>query len=205
MRELERILDDDEKVLWEGRPDFAPFVAVSAVVALFGLPFLLAGLAPMIIGIASGDAMTTTIGFFIPHFWIGLGLFVGVPLYRVLVHKHTYYAVTDRRAIIQSGLIGRDFKIVDYDQLTNAEVNVGIADKIFGGKTGSIMLSTAGTFVSGKGGPIARPYSLSNIQNPYEVFKFFKKVSFAVKTDVNYPNKNRPAENPGYPTKYTGQ
>lgn len=135
-----------------------------------------------------------------PHFWIGIILIFGIPTYNYLVHSRTYYAITNKRVIIQTGVIGRDFKMVDFDQITNAEVNVGLFDKIFGGSSGSIIISTAGTFVEGNHGPMSKPYTLSNIENPYEVFKFFKKVSHAVKTDVHYPNQYRPKKNPGYTT-----
>jgi len=136
----------------------------------------------------------------LPHFWIGIILIFGIPTYNYLVHSRTYYAITNKRVIIQTGVIGRDFKMVDFDQITNAEVNVGLFDKIFGGSSGSIIISTAGTFVEGNHGPMSKPYTLSNIENPYEVFKFFKKVSHAVKTDVHYPNQYRPKKNPGYTT-----
>lgn len=203
MREFNRILNEDEKILWEGTPAFMPFVAVSFLFSLFGLPFMLAGLVPAVIGFATGSWEALFVFLVFPHFWIGFALVFGVPLYRILVHKYTYYAVTNRRAILQGGLIGRDFKIVDFDQLSNAEVNVGIADTLFGhGKTGSILLSTAGTFVQGKYGMRPHPYSMSNVRNPYDVFKFFKRVSYDVKTDVSYPNKLRPDTNPGYQTTY---
>ena len=116
-----------------------------------------------------------------------------------------YYAITDKRIIIQSGIIGRDFKIVDFDQISNAEVNVGLIDKLFGDDSGSISISTAGTFTYGKHGPIHTPRGLSNISKPYSVFKFFKKVSHDVKTDINFPNKYRPKKNLGYNPKYNSK
>lgn len=79
---------------------------------------------------------------------------------------------------------------------------MGVVDKVFSGNSGSVLISTAGTFTYGKHGPVAKPYTLSNIPNPYDVFKFFKKVSHAVKTDIEYPNKYRPKVNPGYQTDY---
>ena len=168
--------------------------------AIFGLIFLVVGGIFVVQGIASGNY------FFIllPHFWIGAGFVFGIPIYKALVYKHTYYAVTNKRVIIQKGLIGRDFEIVDFDQITNSEVNVGVLDKLFGGDSGSILISTAGTFTYTRRGPVQKPYTISNINNPYEVFKFFKKVSHAVKTDIQYPNKYRPETNPGYGTKYSG-
>lgn len=140
--------------------------------------------------------------FLLPHFWVGIVLIVGIPLYQLLVYKHVYYAITNKRVLFQKGLIGRDFEIVDFDQITNAEVNVGVFDTLFGGKTGSILISTAGSITYQRGIGSQRPYTLRNIENPYEVFKFFKKVSHAVKTDIQFPNQYRPTTNPGYKTEY---
>ena len=195
MRELDKVLNKKEKALWEGKPDFKPFFfggGGSIIGIIVGLVFLGASLF-----IAPGSLLFIII----PHFWIGLFLIFGVPIYNLLVYKNIYYAITDKRVLIQGGLIGRDFEMVDFDQITNAEVNVGIADKLFGsGNTGTILISTAGTFTYSRSGQIAKPYRLSNIPNPYDVFKFFKKVSHDVKTDINYPNKLRPKTNPGYGT-----
>ncbi|MEK6952323.1 MAG: PH domain-containing protein, partial [Nanoarchaeota archaeon] len=140
--------------------------------------------------------------FLLPHFWVGIVLIFGIPIYQILVYKHMYYAITNKRILFQKGLICRDFEMIDFDQITNAEVNVGLFDKLFGGDSGSILISTAGSFTYGRNGPVQRPYTLRNIANPYEVFKFFKKVSHAVKTDIQYPNKYRPKTNPGYGTEY---
>lgn len=198
MREIEKILDKNEKVFWEGKPNFWPFFFSGIGIALFGLIFLLAGGIVLIQGLRDGNNLI----WLMPHFWVGVILVIGVPTYKALVYKHTYYAITNKRVLFQSGLIGRDFQMVDFDQITNAEVNLGVLDKIFSRNSGSIIVSTAGTFVQGKYGPIARPYHLSNISNPYDVFKFFKKVSHDVKTDINYPNEYRPKKNSGYGTSY---
>ncbi|MBS3080267.1 PH domain-containing protein [Candidatus Pacearchaeota archaeon] len=198
MKEIDKILDSKEKVFWEGRPKFWPFFLSGFAGALFGLIFLIVGGIFVIMGILSGNYFFI----FIPHFWIGVVFVFGIPLYKALVYSHTYYAITHKRIILQKGLIGRDFETVDFDQITNAEVNVGVLDKLFGGGSGSILLSTAGTFTYTRRGPIQKPYTISHIANPYEVFKFFKKVSHDVKTDIHFPNKYRPTENPGYRTHY---
>lgn len=198
MKELDKILDQNEKVFWEGRPKFWPFFLSGFGGAIFGLFFLVIGGIFVFQGIASGNY------FFIllPHFWFGVIIVFGVPIYKALVYKHTYYAVTNKRVLFQKGLIGRDFEMVDFDQITNADVRVGLLDIIFGGRSGSILISTAGSFTYGRHGRIQKPYTISHISNPYDVFKFFKKVSYAVKTDIQYPNKYRPKTNPGYGTDY---
>lgn len=197
MRELDKVLNDNEKILWEGTPRFWPFFFSGVIFALFGLVFLVVG------GFVLGIAIATHNYFLLlfPHFWIGAAIVFGVPMYKILVYKKTYYAITDKRVIIQKGVVGRDFDMVDYDQMSNAEVNVGVFDVLFGHGSGSILISTPGTFVQGKYGPVAHPYIVANIPNPYDVFKLFKKTSFNVKTDMDFPNKYRPGDNPGYNTK----
>ncbi|MBI2667067.1 PH domain-containing protein [Candidatus Woesearchaeota archaeon] len=196
MRELDKVLDEHEKVFWEGKPNFWPFFFSGIAASLFGIIFLVAGAFVLVQGLKSGNWLFLLF----PHFWIGVVIVFGAPIYKALVYKHTYYAITNKRVLFQTGLIGRDFRIIDFDQITNAEVNVGVLDKLFSRDSGSILISTAGTFGQGKHGRIARPYVLSNIPDPYGVFKFFKKVSHAVKTDIQYPNKYRPKSNPGYHT-----
>lgn len=133
-------------------------------------------------------------------------MLIGVHIYKWLLYKHLYYAITDKRIIIQKGVIGRDFEYIDFDQVTNSEVSVGFWDKVLKQNSGSILVSSAGSFAcTRQGQQISKPYTVSNIENPYEVFKFFKKASFDVKADINYPNALRPTENKGYQTDYRSE
>lgn len=202
MRELDKVLDQNEKVFWEGAPSFWPFfLGRSLALTIFGI-FWMGFLSIFFIASSATPGPFNYFIFITPHFWIGLFVLFGPPIYNVLVFKHTYYAITDKRVIIQKGWIGRDFEMIDFDQVTNAEVDVGVFDKLFGGNTGSILVSTAGSFTYVREGAVQKPYTISNVPNPYDVFKFLKKVSHDVKTDIEYPNKMRPAENPGYQTNY---
>ncbi|MBI2337376.1 MAG: PH domain-containing protein [Deltaproteobacteria bacterium] len=195
MREIDKILDQNERVLWEGTPVFWPFfVGNSILLTVFGFFWMMF----ILVFIVSMGPIVLLF----PHFWVGILLLIGPGLYHFLVYKHTYYALTSRRVLIQKGVIGRDFQIIDFDQITNAEVNVGIFDQFFGKNTGTVLISTPTSFVTSNSGQRAAPYRLCNIVNPYEVFKFFKKVSYDVKTDIEFPNEYRPAENPGYKTEY---
>ncbi len=206
MRELEKVLDQHERILWEGTPRFWPFLlSGSAITTIFGL-FWMIILIPFI-GIAVHDILFNShvLGFgifLLPHFWLGIGLVFGIPVYKILVYKHTYYAITDKRVIFQKGLIGRDFEIVNFDQITNTEVNVGVFDKLFGSNSGSILVSTAGSFTYTRQRSVQKPYIIRNISDPYNVFKILKKSAHDVKTDIEYPNKLRPNKNPGYQTDY---
>lgn len=208
MRELNKVLDQNEKVFWEGRPKFWPYFLTGLISTfLFGL-VLIIFLLPFVAGdfIANGDALNVSWIwklFLIPFFFFGLWLLAVSPIYKLFLYKHLYYTITDKRVIIQKGVIGRDFEYIDFDQITNAEVKVDFWDKVLKQNSGSIFISSAGSFtVSSRGQQVAIPYFISNVENPYNVFKFLKKVTHDVKTDIQYPNKLRPDENPGYQTNY---
>ena len=198
MKELGKVLDSNEKILWEGKPKFWPFFLGSMALAIFGIFWLAISSVFAYVSLISGFYLF----FLFPHFWIGILLVFGPPIYTFLVYKNVHYVITDKRVIIQKGLVGRDFEMIDYDQITNAEVNVGVSDKLFGGGSGSILIATAGSFTYVRNGVASRPYTVSHIENPYDVFKFFKNIQHAVRTDIQFPNKYRPAVNPGYNTGY---
>lgn len=129
MNEIKKILDENEKVLWEGKPQLTPFVASTMIISVFGLSFLGFSLIWMIGSLATSVSFGV---FGLPFTLIGFLMTFGTPLYRIMVHQYTHYAVTNKRVVIQGGLIGRDFKIVDFDKIQNADVNVGVFDKMFG-------------------------------------------------------------------------
>ncbi|MBP6859330.1 MAG: PH domain-containing protein [Candidatus Magasanikbacteria bacterium] len=215
MKELDKVVEADEKVLWEGAPKFWPYFFTGIVpMALFGLlwvGFLLPAFKiTSVFKMAGVNAVSSFPSIFsslnlvlIPFALIGLFFIVGLPVYKLLLYKHLYFAITSKRVIFQTGVIGRDFIYIDFDKVSDAQVIVGFWDKLFKQNSGSIMVSSEGSFgQTRQGQPIYKPYMICNIEAPYEVFKFFKKVSYDVKTDIEYPNQLRPNVNPGYQTDY---
>lgn len=228
MRELDKVLDKNEKVFWEGQPKFWPYFLKGTIPAfIFGLiwmafltPFIYVGavmpykaaksnIVDLVVNAtaegaqvagAAKDFMTFFfIGWnviLIPFLLVGLWMLIGYPIYKILLHKNLYYAIISKRVIIQKGVIGRDFEYIDFDHIIKAEVQIGFWDKVIGKTSGSILLSSAGSFTyTEEGQQIARPYTISNIDNPYEVFKLFKDIGHAVKTDIQFPNKYRTSQN----------
>ncbi|MGV8176188.1 MAG: PH domain-containing protein, partial [Candidatus Bilamarchaeaceae archaeon] len=199
MGEMDKVLNEDERILWQGKPRFLPFVLQGCgVTTLFGIlwMFILLPFAGM--ALLTGFSMATL--FLIPFFLVGLWLVIGIPLYLALVHGKMQYTITDKRVITEKGLVGRDFEYFDLANASNVEVNIGFWDKIIGQNTGSINLSSSGMlqFSGRRNTPLIMPNRICNIENPYEVFKFLKKMAYDMKTDVEYPNAYRPPENPGY-------
>lgn len=191
MMDIQRILAPNEKILWQGKPQFFPFIFSSLPIFVFGLIFALIPAAGM--GFSSAALL-------VPHVWIGLILGPGVLLYSILVHRHIQYVITDKRTLIQKGLIGRDYVGIEHDQVTSTRVNVGLGDKLFGDNSGTVLITHAGGQVSKKGSP--RPEGLVSITDPYAVYSMLNQTSHDVRTDIQYPNALRPSENKGYKTEY---
>ena len=193
-QEFNAVRDKDEQILWAGRPVLAPFL-------LTGIPFLMIGLIwgsidyfgfiRQMKGIPAGFA----IPFFALHLfplWGGIANMARL----VLVSGNTFYAFTNKRLMMRSGFWGTDFKTVDYDKITNMEVDVNPIENMMG--AGTIRAYSGST--NSRGNPVADQFTA--IQQPYDVFKRIKEASVDVKTDWNYPNALRPNTNPGYKTKY---
>ncbi len=187
MLELHKVMERGERLLWNGKPAFWPFVLAGFLGPSFTLVAVIVGLLLLARGLEGGVGSLAVTS----ELWLGVALVaVGIG-YRGLVHRHTYYGITNRRVLAQGGLVGREFETVDFDKVAGIEVNVGIADKAFGSGSGSIAVGSAGGLCT-----------LRNVRQPYGVLRFLKKASFDVKTDIAFPNKYRPRENPGYRSRY---
>lgn len=188
------VKDDDEKFIWVGEPAFLPFLCT-------GIPFLLFGLiwgAFDYFGFIR-NMPKELIGFAIPFFALHLFPFYAsiLNMFRlVLVHKNTFYVITNKRVMMRSGFWGIDFNAIDFDKISDIQVTVNPLENMLG--VGTLRFSVGK--VSSKGNPLTDDFIA--IQNPYEVFKKVKTVAVDVKTDWNYPNKLRPDDNPGYKTNY---
>lgn len=193
--ELEGILDSNEKIFWRGAPQYLAYLLRAIPLAAFGalwctflIPFYWAfftGKFPVFVWAVLG-----------PHTLVGVGMLTA-PVWTSLTYPYIEYAITSKRIIIKSGFFARDFKAVDYVNLTDVSVSVGLIGRLT--NTGDIrFISGMGIFTENTG-----KYSLAAVEKPYEVFKLLKQVYFDIKTDVEFPNKLRPPVNPGYQSEYT--
>lgn len=200
--EFEAVKDQDETILWSGKPEFVPFLTK-------GIPFLIMGLAWgafdlfFISGIFNapfgfGGFQPILAIFMLFHLFPFYGSILNM-IRLVLVHRNTVYALTNKRVMLRSGFFGIDFKAIDFDKIQNLEVNVSPFEKLF--NVGSIRIFS-GEYRRNENGTSALYNTFIAIHNPYEVFRQIKQVSLDIKTDMNYPNQLRPEDNPGYKTKY---
>ena len=200
--EFDAIKDNDETILWSGKPAFIPYLAQ-------GIPFLIIGL---VWGALDFFFMSSIFnggfggmsGFIIPFMLLHSFPFWGsiLNMFRLaLVYPNVNYAITTKRVMLRSGFFGIDFKAVDFDKIQNLEVNVGPLERLL--NVGSIKIFSGET-MSTKNGVQSMHDTFKGIANPYGIFKQLKQVSMDIRTDIQYPNQYRPEDNPGYKTKYKG-
>jgi len=207
-KELQAVISDGEKILWQGRPNKLVYMARTFASLILPIGIM----APVFVWWGGGVLISIPAMRYIVAAVFTLSLFA--PLYRFLVYKYLVYIITDKRIILQRGLIGRDFDFVDYDKVESAGVSVGIFDKVMGQNTGTVSVyanrlqavSNSYKDVSGRThrstGTVNVPFTLDFIVDPYGVFNMFKKTSFDIKADINFPNALRPEKNDGYDTSY---
>jgi hypothetical protein len=203
MGDIEPVLNGDEHILWEGRPAVLPFFVGSLLAACCGAIILLAvlrgagGVSP-----GAGEHIFA-LWLLSPFVLVGILLAVAFPLYRFLAYMSLFYAVTDKRVLLKSGIVAKNVLMLDFDQIGNVSVNIDFLDIFLGfGRSGSIALTTRGSIGPETIDPSPNGYVLSHIPHPYDVFKSLQQAEFDVKTDMEYPNRLRPDANPGYSTTY---
>ena len=159
MDEIKSLLEPKEKVVWNSQPGYAPYITSAVFGSLMAAVFV-----SIFIGAFLKSLLLAVI--------IGIIIFASGIIISQMAYKRTHYAITNKRAIIQSGIIGRDFKSIDYDRMQNVSVNVGLLGVIF--KVGSVRIFTGEleTVGSGKNSRIQAKYDGFNyVKSPYEVLK----------------------------------
>lgn len=117
----EGILDEGEKILWQGRPDsgfyLEPWTLIPAAFGLFFSGFALFWM----IGAASAGGGFWAFGLI--HFGFGLFIIANSLFGPVIRRRHTWYTLTNRRAFIATDLPwqGKRLKSYPIDKTTQFE------------------------------------------------------------------------------------
>lgn len=186
-------LVEGEKVLWDSKPKKNAYILNQILTMMpFALIWLLFDSVFIIAFLATGqlqEALFIVIPFFAIHL-MPVWIWLANALTANKKWTNTVYYITDRRIIIQSGLIGIDYKTIYFKDIKDVTLNIGFVDKLLG--VGDIHFSLNGS----------RTSSFLDIKNPYEVYPKIQKIVLDMQTDMSYPNALRPEENPGYNTQY---
>ncbi len=194
---IDDVVNDDEKILWRDKPNPKSYV-LSAMfkmlpVALVWLAFDGTFIYFIATGMASGGIPLTVLAFVVPFFLLHLTpvwMWIGRTVKAFREVKNMEYAITDRRIIVRSGIVGIDFKFINYTEIDSVNIRVGLIDRIF--KVGDIYVNAS-----------VNSAVLWDVANPYQVGRALQKVTLDIKSDIYYPNALRPDNNPGYKSDYT--
>ena len=193
---FESVKDDDEEILWIGKPKFLPY-AITGIGAGVGIVIFIVISYLITKDFKSEDGKIN--GFSSWILALPVVLFLWQFLTKIFSYSNTAYAYSTKRVMMRSGFIGTGFKSIDYDKISDIEVTVNVVERVF--NVGTIKFFSGRTETSE--GTTSKLYDRwEGISNPYEIFKQVKKVSVDIKTDFNYPNALRPDTNPGYNSKY---
>lgn len=104
------ILDADEKILWQGRPDGTVTLRPRNIMMLiFGIFFAGFALFWMVMAFSAGGGFWM---FGLIHFSVGVGIVFSAVFWGAFKRRRSWYTLTDKRAIIASDmpLIGKRLK-----------------------------------------------------------------------------------------------
>lgn len=96
-------------MIYDGKPEFAPYITGAVIGNLIASVFF-----GFIIGKFLGSTLLAVVG--------GVIILIILTILSIMAYTRTHYAITDKRAIVQSGIIGRDFKSIDYDKMQNSSL-----------------------------------------------------------------------------------
>lgn len=161
---FEKILDSDEEVVKIYKPNKLKFnLSVVLGTSLILIWFVLISILAILIPDEGYDVQPILV-------LIPIGGFIVceliIYLFSSLYYKNLYYAYTNKRLIIRSGIFGVDFRSLDMGMIGAVDVYVSVLDKILNKDTGTICFgSTASPMMAVKGGSY---YKFAQINAPYE-------------------------------------
>lgn len=192
---IEEMVGPDEQILWRGKPKKRAYL-INAFTKMLPIALIWLIFDGGFIGLMIGtmDEIPASVKIFMAVFFLFHLAPVWIWLSHVLTanrqHENLEYAFTQKRIIIKSGIIGIDFKNIYYSEIDSVNLRVGLVDRIE--KVGDIYIKSIG------GANV-----LYDLENPYTLTEKLQKIVVDIKTDIQFPNNLRPAENDGYSTKYT--
>lgn len=120
--------------------------------------------------------------FAIPLFWPHLILFMvlslfTLPFFYAHGYKNLYYTYTNKRLIVRKGIIGVDYKTLDYKYISSSSVDVGLLDKGKKVTTGTLSFKSPTASIN-----------FNYVENPYDLMKEIKEYIDTVNTESQPEN-----------------
>jgi hypothetical protein len=171
------ILDRDEKIIWQGRPDgVVTLRARNIMMLIFGVFFAGFALFWMIMAAQSGGGFWM---FGLIHFSVGVGIIYTAVFWGAFQRRRSWYTLTDTRAIIASDLpiIGKRLKSWPITAESILELEQGPPDTV----------NFAETYKPGKNGSTRIAIGFERIDDGSKVFHLMRDVqaNAQARRDIN--------------------
>lgn len=201
--ELLALVSQNEKILWQGRPDktcflfeavFNPFLFVALLWGAIDFGFIAAFFTH---GNIKEPAGLILIPFFALHL-MPVWLYLFGVLFAVRRYKNSSYIITDQAVYISSGIITQNYERKPFTEMSHVNLARGLFDQWLG--VGDVILTSSHTENSAH----YKGYiSICDIRDYLNVYQLVKRLQTDIFADTMYPNDLRPKENHGYKTEYS--
>ena len=174
MKELfEMILEKDEEIVKVFKPVKAKLLTVGFIWVLAVSVLTYACGIWMLFIPAVVPAEYWRVGVIVTAATVILPLLVAAP-FILAFYKNRYYAYTNKRIIVRTGVFGIDYKGLDLKAIDAVNVYVSFFDKLVKKNTGSLKFgSKASPMISY--GNVSGGYRFTHIEKPYEIYKEIKE------------------------------
>lgn len=200
---IESFKNNDETILWRGKPNKSVFIKeqIFTPMLIFALLWLAID-AGFILGFFGIKEIDVPYGFIIPFFILHLmpvWIYLGRVIFAFKRWKNTEYMVTDKAVYASTGVFTTTCERKTFQEVTNVSVHQGIIDKRH--NVGDVFILTGFTNTS-NGKTIQKGINIVDIEDYMKVYKLINKTGADIYSDTMYPNDLRPKENHGYKTEY---
>ena len=199
---LKQLVNENEKILYEGKPNKKCFVFESIFNPMMPFALLWGIIDFFILGGALLFGGDSNIGFVIIPFMLlhlmPIWIYLGGVIFTIRKYRNTYYIVTDSGIYVSGGIFSKTYNHKPFAELSHVDLHRGIFDQMF--NVGDI-ITTSSQFTNNNSNA---SISICSISNYIDVYNMVKKLQKDIYTDVMYPNDKRPSENHGYNTQYKG-
>ncbi len=200
---IENFKNNNEIVLWHGKPNKSVYIKEQIFSPLFIFAFVwLCFDVAFVIGFFSLQGLTLQTAFIIPFIILHM-LPVWLYFFKVITAfakwKHTEFMVTDQAVYSLTGVFTINCTRKTFQEITNVSVHQGIFDKRH--DVGDIFIIT-GITTGRNGRVINQGINIVDIEDYLNVYKLITETGRDIFADTMYPNDLRPDQNHGYKTKY---
>ena len=100
-----------------------------------------------------------------------------VTIFGKVAYKNRFYAYSNKRILIRSGIVGVDYRTLEFQALTATIVRVSFLDKILKTNTGTLMFGSPSSPVGvpANNNAAINSYSFKNIEDPYNTLREIKE------------------------------